>query len=108
MNTNSVQQEILLVIDTTLASLNLFEDNSPSFRGSFNKTEQLEEACWNGFLQEILPKSWMETSTGGQLYLWKIRECNSFLEIDMGEFPSGKDNYLSIDPYYFLAVLNNN
>ena len=64
--------------------------------------EQLEEACWNGLLPEIFPEIFRESTDLKSLYLWQIKQAQSFLEIEMGETPASKDYYFSIDPYCFL------
>jgi hypothetical protein len=66
--------------------------------------ERIEEVCWDGFLAEILPEICARASSKRQLYIWAIREYDSFLKIDMSEYPSEKDQYSCIDPYKFIAT----
>ncbi len=42
------------------------------------------------------------------MVVWKIREALSFLELDLGEFITNKDQQHSIDPYCFLAMQSYN
>ena len=68
-----------------------------------SQTEELEQACWNGELSGMLPEICGHTAEGKDLYLWDIKEGASFLSIDLGEVPTEKDSYFSIDPYKFVA-----
>jgi hypothetical protein len=65
--------------------------------------EKVEEACWNGLLEVILPEVFTKNDSEGPMCIWKIREYNSTMGIDIGEYPSGKDNNLCIDPYQFIV-----
>jgi hypothetical protein len=101
---NIWQQEILLAYDSSyLTKMYAEKVNTQSISPSL-EIERIEEACWDGFLKEILPEIYERASSKNQLYIWAIREYNSFLEIDMGDYPSEKDLYSCIDPYKFTAV----
>ncbi len=101
MKANSTQQEILLITGTSFASRQYSdkEDNS-----KLNDTERLENACWNGLLPDMLPEIFEQPAAAKKLYLWEIRETESFIEVEMGEYPEPRDNYLSLDPYAFLSA----
>jgi len=103
MSNNNSQQEILLAFNSSFLSKIYVEkcnDGAPDF---FIEPEKIEEACWNGMLEEVLPEVFTETKQDRPIYIWEIRGYNSVMEIDLGEFPSGKDKYLCIDPYKFMA-----
>jgi hypothetical protein len=97
MKTTSTQ-EILLLTGTNFSSRHCFEkeDNQTHL----TEREQLEEACWNGLLKEMLPE--ICENNVNKLYMWQVWKTNSFIEIEMAEVPEEKDNYYSIDPYSFL------
>jgi hypothetical protein len=99
MRTTSTQ-EILLLTGTNFSSRHCFEkdDNNTNHLTS---REQLEEACWNGLLKEMLPEI-CEKDNQNKLYMWQVWKTNSFIEIEMAEVPEEKENYYSIDPYSFL------
>ncbi|HMH22123.1 MAG TPA: hypothetical protein VK563_10115 [Puia sp.] len=109
MATNSTQQEILLMTGTSFSSRGWSKKDSPATDPAtgdpLTEKEQLLEACWQGLLREILPELHEHTPEDKLLYIWKIREATSFLELELGEFPDGKDGYFSIDPYSFLGSL---
>ena len=39
-----------------------------------------------------------------KLYLWDIKQGNSFIELELGEIPGETDKLASIDPYSFLHL----
>jgi hypothetical protein len=103
MKTNSIQQEILLMMGTTFSSRQLCEKD-PGKQNNLTEKEQLEEACWNGLLQEMLPGIWEQPVGNKKLFLWEIREGKSFIELELGEIPEEKDKQFSIDPYSFMHL----
>ncbi len=80
------------------------EDPDPTTGKTRTDKERLEEACWNGFLQMMLPEICSPAVTGCVMYLWQIREAGSFLELDLSEAPVPVNKQSSIDPYTFLPL----
>lgn len=103
MEINYTQQEILLMTDTTFAAGHLYK-NDDHLPKHLTEKERLEEACWNGFIQMMLPEIHLHAANGSILYLWEIKEASSFLELDLGEVPAPINRQFSIDPYSFLSV----
>ncbi len=101
MKTTSTQQEILLLIGTNFSSRNCCE-NDDSKQNHLTKGQQLEEACWNGLIQEMLPE--ICEKCGNKLFLWETIVTNSFIGIELGELPQEKEKHFSIDPYSFLPT----
>ncbi len=104
MKTNSTQQEILLMTGTSFSSRQLSIIGDEGKQKNLSEKEQLEEACWNGMLQYMLPEICEQPAGNKKLYLWQIREAASFIEIDLGELPEEKEKYFSIDPYLFMPL----
>jgi hypothetical protein len=104
---NSTQQEVLLITGTTFSSAQLSKKDE-SKQNNLTDIEQLEEACWNGLLQEMLPEIFDKNIAQEKSYLWQIKEGKSFLELEWAESPEEKDNFFSIDPYDFLEAENYN
>ncbi len=92
---------------STFASREWCEKDAYGSKGS-SAGEQLEEACWNGLLDELLPGIIEKSALGKKLFLWQIIPCRSFLEIELCESPVQTDNTLSINPYIFLPVVSCN
>jgi hypothetical protein len=104
MKTNYTQQEVLLMTGTTFLSGHLCGNTDSAEQKQLTEKERLEEACWNGLLQSVLPEICSPAADGGILYLWQVREGSSFLELELCEVPAVLDKYLSIDPYFFLEI----
>ena len=103
MEPQTTQQEILLITGTSFSSRQCYQKEDPGNPDHLTEIEQLEEACWNGQLQEMLPEI-CEQSANKKIYLWQIKEAYSFIEIELGELPEEKEKYFSIDPYTFLPM----
>ncbi|GGB24640.1 hypothetical protein [Puia dinghuensis] len=109
MKTQSAQMEVLFIIGTTFLSGDLCENDDSLRDGRSSGSsgiEQLEEACWNGLLQSMLPEIFGQTVPAGRnnhLYLWDIKATESFLQLDLGEAPAATESYFSINPYSFLS-----
>jgi hypothetical protein len=97
----TVQQEILLMTNSSLSKANLCEKNSREASKHFSNVERLEQACWDGMLDEFLP-GLVERVEGKTLFLWEIQNGNSFLHIDLCDRPDYINGQSSIDPYIFL------
>ncbi len=101
MKTNSTQQEIILLTGTTFSAREWCEREGNK-ENNLSDKEQLEEACWNGLLPEMLPEVYLQDEDH-KLFLWQIKECKSFIEIGLGETPESVEGRFSIDPYSFLS-----
>lgn len=104
----TLHQEILLMTGTFFSSRQCLQKNEDDNQKYVAEAEQLQEACWNGQLREMLPEI-CEPFTGNRtLYLWQIRQNKSSLEIILGEAPDEIEREFSIDPHSFLLaqVLN--
>jgi hypothetical protein len=102
MGHTSTQQEILLLTGTSFSSRQWCQKDESTDKNLTEK-ERLEEACWFGLVKEMLPELFNQSTPENKVFLWKILEGKSFLELDMGETPFNKDRLHSIDPYSFLS-----
>ena len=103
MNTDILQQEILLLTGTSFSQRQLSETDARDANNSLSEGEKLEQACWNGLLDELLP----EIITNRRLFLWKIGDSDFSLQIELSEYPS-REKTMSINPYYFLRRIVHN
>ena len=101
MKAQSIQQEILLITGTKFSERE-WAEKLVDEKNKLSATEKLEDACWNGLLGEMLPEVVEKTSEGKKLFLWHIRNCKSFLEIELGESSPVIEREFSIDPYFFI------
>jgi hypothetical protein len=107
MKTAIIKQEILLMI-TPFSKIELCENNSPGSLHNQSYADQLEEACWNGLLDELLDNIMEKSAYGKRLCLWHTQQRASFLELELCDDPQFTGRHLSIDPYNFLPIMLNN
>ena len=105
METNAVQQEILLVKKSSLCRRQLVQNDANENRQQLPYDEQLEAACWNGWLDAMLPEIINTSATGESLYMWEIMQAKSFLSIELCEHPKAIGLRSSINPYAFLTAV---
>lgn len=96
METKVTTQEILVMHNSRFFSRELNEKEESTDRRRLSQKEQVAEACWNGLLKETLPELFSHLS------LIQIDECRSFLDLKFGEYGSGIEKELSLNPYSFL------
>ena len=89
--------------NTSFSYRQLCEKDTLEGNKHFSHIEQMEEACWNGLLNEFLPDVIDKDAKGKSLLLREIKQCDAFLEIDLCDSPEETDDYYSIDPYVFLS-----
>ena len=102
MNTNIIQQEILLVTGTTFSQKQFNERDSKNESNNLSDIEKLEKAIWDGLLDELLP----EVITGKKLHIWQIWDSEFSLQIELSPYPRTEWR-TSINPNYFLRTLKN-
>lgn len=102
MARNYTQVEVLLMTGTSFLAGNWIskEDDPAGLR--LSDLERLQEACWNGLLETMLPEVLVKPPNDGILYLWGIKEAHAFLELELSEVPLPIDRRLSITPHSFL------
>ncbi|HEY1871528.1 MAG TPA: hypothetical protein VGG71_10745 [Chitinophagaceae bacterium] len=101
MKPETINQEILLFTNSSFC-------NRPFCRRNFNyensennsSMEELEKACWDGMLYELLPELFNNTQHNN--YIWKTASVINFLSINMGSYPQDFEKQNSLDPYFFL------
>lgn len=101
MKTNSTQQEILLITGTSFSARQWCQKDDTK-QTNYSEIEKLEDACWNGLLQEMLPELYEQNDKTKKLFLWQVKEGKSFIELELGETPEAVEKEYSIDPYSFL------
>ena len=89
---------------TTFSSREWCETDDSAKENHFTEKEKLEDACWNGLLKDMFPEIFGNHESTKLLFLWQINEASSFIQLELGEFPTEKDKFYSIDPYSFLKT----
>jgi len=77
--------------------------NTQNKNNHHSSVQQLEAACWNGLLNEMLPEIIPASSSDKKLFLWDIEMKKSYLRIIMGVRPVTIRSDFSVDPYIFFG-----
>ena len=103
MKQKAINQEILLITGTSFCSRQFIKRDDDSNEGRDHSTmEELEKACWDGMLNELLPELADYPSHGNRNFIWNIVSGVHFLCISMGPCPMPEKNEMSVDPYFFM------
>ena len=103
MDTDIIQQEVLLVTGTTFSQRQLCDRDGKNENNNLPEGEKLEKALWDGMLDDLLP----EIVTNKKLHIWQIWDTEFSLQIELSEYPS-REKRFSINPYYFLRTIKYN
>jgi hypothetical protein len=104
MEKHTTQQEVLLFTGTSFSAGNWSRREDAPQNEDRSQQDRLEAACWNGLVQELLPEVFEQPAPGKKIFLWQIREGDSFIDLELGEYPVTIDSHFSIDPYAWLAT----
>lgn len=104
MKKDIIEQEILLATTAAFFQRQITENIASSNR-QLSHIEKLEEACWNGLLDDMLPEIMERSTSGKSLFGWNLRYNDSFIQIHLSESPEKNEKRFSIDPFLFLPIL---
>jgi hypothetical protein len=104
----STQQEVLLLTGTSFSSRQRIDADEHAEQQAQDEQAVLEQACWNGMLPDMLPEICSRSLSDKPVYIWKIREGSSFLEVEISDVPRDIDAYYSLDPYAYAITRNYN
>ena len=105
MKPQHVHQEILIFKNTTLSRKTLCRKNN-SNKNIFD-IEELEEAIWDGLLNELVPEI-MPSTLHSKMVIWGVHAGNFYLLIDLAESHGITEPILSIDPHLVSSLINMN
>ena len=105
MKLKRVHQEVLIFTNTTLAQKALCRENSSSKNSP--AIEELEEAFWDGLLNELVPEI-MPSTRHPKMVIWGVYAGKFYLLVDLAESPGITESILSIDPHLFSSEINMN
>jgi hypothetical protein len=106
MKTNSTQQEILLMTKSSFAQKYWCKKEFDNTNKNLTPEENIEEACANGLIQELLPEVFNKDNH--KIYLWQMHPGFSFLQLELGELPLAVEKQFSLDPHNFLSTMHPN
>ena len=105
MKPQHVHQEVLICTNTTLSQKALCMKNSSSKNS--RAIEELEEAFWDGLLNELLPEI-MLPALHPKMVIWGVHAGEFYLLIDLADSPGSTESMLSIDLHLFSSEINMN
>jgi len=104
MKPQTISREILLLTDTSFARRQLCErQDTTGKEGKPSPADELEKACWSGFVFEMLPDIF-NNDERKSLCLWKVNQAEQFLHLQLSSAPCSTDYETSVDPYFFLPT----
>jgi hypothetical protein len=94
----------LLLTTSSFSKRQLSETDATDKNRIPTPAEQLEAACWNGLLEDILKGVITPSTAGNKLFLWQVEKEASCLRLSMGDCPPVFEKEFTIDPHVFLAT----
>ena len=105
MKQKATNNEILLFTGTSFCGHQFSSrDNDNTDTRNYPAREQLEKACWDGMLDEMLPELADNSSNRNRNFIWNVVIGINFLCVRPGPCPMPEKNATSIDPYYCLPA----
>ena len=80
----SFSREVLVVTTSSFAQREFCERDSRDESSHLGPTEQLEAACWNGLLNELLPEIMLDSACKEKINLWQVEMRSSYLKLSLG------------------------
>ena len=105
MKSQRVHQEVLIFSTTSLSQRTLYKKNRSEKDSSV--IEEMEEAFWDGFLNELVPEI-MPSTQNIKMVIWGVYAGEYYLLIDLADYPGVPQPAFTIDPNLLLSVLNMN
>ena len=103
MEPQVINQEILLFTGSSFCSRKFCKrNNDEQCNSDHSPREELEKACWDGMLYEMLPELTGSSMQQGNSYIWHTASGVNFLCINRGTGSTAVGKQTSIDPYFFL------
>jgi len=109
MKPQATNQEILLFTGTSFSNRPFCQRDTDDNEGNnYSALEELECACWDGMLNELLPELTGSPSHNNINHIWNTVSGVNFLCITIGPFPVQLEKETSLDPYLFLSAMFQN
>ena len=104
----NLNQEILLISNSSFFKRDYCELNAKPQQKKLSQKEQVANMCWNGLLPELLPEICDTGRDEKPLILWEINETQQMLDLRLGELDENLNNEFSINPYVYLTLMEYN
>ena len=109
MKSEVTSREILLITSSRFLQRSFCQrDCDDTQNRTYSSMEELERACWSGMLNELLPELAESPGCYNNNYIWNTVSGVNFLYIALGPNMPLVEHKTSLDPYFFLPLLNYN
>jgi hypothetical protein len=101
MKKQAARYEILLFTGSQFGQRQLCSRDENDKGKQLSAKEELEKACWDGLLYELLPEMLHGNTTDHQQFIWQILQGKQYLYVLIGSDPATVLSENSLDPYFF-------
>jgi len=105
MKQQLVHQEVLIFTNTILSQKAISRKNSSNKNRS--AVEELEEAIWDGLLNELVPEI-IPSIRHPKMIIWGVHAGKFYLLIDLADTPGITEAIYCIAPHLFSSKINMN
>ena len=105
MKPQHVHQEVLIFTNTILSQTALCRKNSSNNNNS--AMEEMEEAFWDGLLNELVPEI-MPSTRNTMMVIWRVYVGEFYFLIDLADNPGIAEPIFSINPDLLSSLINMN
>lgn len=102
MKQETTHHEILLFTGNSFSRREFCSRDEKDNGQQFSPVEQMEKACWDGMLFEMLPEILGSCHVKRESFIWDIMSGKNFLRISLGPTPTITENETAIDPYFYM------
>jgi hypothetical protein len=106
MKQKAINHEVLLLTGTSFSKRQFSPKNNNQANDS--RCSDLQNACWNELVFDILPGIINPFSGRNLSYTWEVVSAESFLEVKIGAAPYDVEKGMSLNPHLFLSKKNIN
>ena len=106
MKQKAINHEVLLLTGTSFSKKQFSPKNNNQADHSY--CNDLQNACWNGLVFDILPDIIRYPSRKNLSNTWEVIPSKSFIEIKIGAAPYEIEKAMSLNPHLFLLGKNIN
>ena len=106
MKQKAINHEVLLLTRTSFSKKQFSPKNNNPADDFY--CSNLQNACWNGFVFDILPDIIKSPSEKGSGHTWEVVPGENFVEAKIGTASYDVEKRMSLNPHLFLSKKNIN
>jgi hypothetical protein len=106
MKQRATNHEVLLFTGTNFSKKQFCNKDYRQLDNSLE--DQLQRACWNGLIFEILQDILEHPSQKNSSFIWEVIPAENFIDVKIGVAPYSIEYAMSVNPYFFSMEKNFN